>query len=38
MFKTEIETKLKEKGLTESSIKIYIRNLEKLNGGKMILL
>ena len=35
MFKTEIETKLKEKGLTESSMKIYIRNLEKLNGGEM---
>ena len=35
MFKTEIETKLKEKGLTESSMKIYVRNLEKLNGGEM---
>jgi len=35
MFKSEIETKLKEKGLTESSMKIYVRNLEKLNGGEM---
>jgi integrase len=30
-FKIDLETKLKEKGLTDSSIKLYIRNLEKLN-------
>jgi hypothetical protein len=35
MLKLEIENKLKEKGLTDSSIKIYIRNLEKLNGGQI---
>jgi hypothetical protein len=30
-FKNNLETKLKEKGLTESSIKLYLRNLQKLN-------
>jgi len=30
-FKTKLIEKLKSKGLTDSSIKLYIRNLEKLN-------
>ena len=30
-FKTDLINKLKEKGLTDSSIKLYVRNLEKLN-------
>jgi hypothetical protein len=30
-FRTKLIEKLKERGLTESSIKLYIRNLEKLN-------
>ena len=30
-FKNEIMDKLKKKGLTDSSIKLYVRNLEKLN-------
>jgi hypothetical protein len=34
-FKTELINKLKEKNLSESSIKLYIRNLEKLNGGDL---
>lgn len=32
-FKTTLEEKLKTKGLTDSSIKLYLRNLEKLNDG-----
>jgi hypothetical protein len=34
-FKTELINKLKDKNLSESSIKLYIRNLEKLNGGEL---
>ena len=34
-FKTELINKLKAKNLSESSIKLYIRNLEKLNGGDL---
>jgi hypothetical protein len=34
-FKTELIKKLKDKNLSESSIKLYIRNLEKLNGGEL---
>jgi len=34
-FKTELINKLKNKNLSESSIKLYIRNLEKLNGGEL---
>lgn len=30
-FRTKLMEKLKERGLTDSSIKLYIRNLEKLN-------
>ena len=33
-FKSNLINKLKEKGLSESSIKLYIRNLEKLNNGE----
>ena len=31
-MRTELITKLNEKGLSPSSVKIYVRNLEKLNG------
>jgi hypothetical protein len=34
-FKDELVEKLKGKNLSESSIKLYIRNLEKLNGGEL---
>jgi len=34
-FKSNLINKLKEKGLSDSSIKLYIRNLEKLNGGDL---
>jgi integrase len=34
-FKTELINKLKDKNLSESSIKLYLRNLEKLNGGDL---
>ena len=34
-FKTNLINKLKEKNLSESSIKLYLRNLEKLNGGEL---
>lgn len=30
-FKTELADKLKQKGIADSSLKIYLRNLEKLN-------
>jgi hypothetical protein len=33
-FETKVIADLKEKGLAESSISLYIRSLEKLNGGK----
>ena len=33
-FKTEISAKLKEKNLADSSIKLYLRTLEKLNDNK----
>jgi len=33
-FKNKLLEKLKEKNLSESSIKLYIRNLEKLNNGE----
>ena len=35
-LETEINTKLTEKGLGASSIKLYLRNLKKLNEGKPI--
>jgi hypothetical protein len=34
-FKTELINKLKDKNLSESSIKLYLRNLEKINGGEL---
>jgi hypothetical protein len=34
-FKDELVEKLKGKNLSESSIKLYIRNLEKLNNGEL---
>jgi hypothetical protein len=34
-FKSNLIEKLKEKNLSESSIKLYIRNLEKLNNGDL---
>lgn len=33
-FETKVIGDLKEKGLADSSISLYIRSLEKLNGGK----
>lgn len=33
-FKSELTEKLKNKNLSESSIKLYLRNLEKLNDNK----
>ena len=33
-FQSKVIADLKEKGLAESSIALYIRSLEKLNGGK----
>lgn len=36
-FKSTLIKNLQEKGLAESSIKTYLRNLEKLNGGKPLL-
>jgi len=33
-FKTELIAKLKDKKLADSTIKLYIRNLEKMNGNK----
>lgn len=35
-FTDQIKTKLTEKGLTESSIKLYVRNLEKLNNKQKL--
>jgi integrase len=34
-FTTNLLQKLQDKGLSESSIKLYIRNLEKLNDGEL---
>jgi integrase len=34
-FSENLSQKLQEKGLSESSIKLYIRNLEKLNEGEL---
>ena len=34
-FTTNLQQKLQDKGLSESSIKLYIRNLEKLNEGEL---
>jgi len=35
-FTNNLKTKLKDKGLSENSIKLYLRNLEKLNDNKKI--
>lgn len=35
-FTTSLVEKLKERGLTDSSVSLYVRNLEKLNGNKGI--
>lgn len=34
-FKQDLINKLKEKNLSESSIKLYLRNLEKINNGEL---
>jgi len=34
-FTTNLQQKLQDKGLSDSSIKLYIRNLEKLNDGEL---
>jgi hypothetical protein len=34
-FKSNLFTKLKDKKLSETSINLYLRNLEKLNGGEL---
>ncbi len=33
-FSSTLIAKLKERGLTDSSVKLYVRNLEKLNGNR----
>jgi hypothetical protein len=33
-MESDLEARMKEKGLAESSIKLYLRNLRKLNGGQ----
>lgn len=35
-MEADLETKLKEKGLSDSSIKLYLRNLQKLNDGQPV--
>lgn len=35
-MESELEERMKAKGLAESSIKLYLRNLRKLNGGQPI--
>ena len=35
-FKEALKDKLKERGLADSSVALYIRNLEKLNGNKVL--
>lgn len=34
-MKTDLETKLNDKGLSPNSVKIYVRNIEKLNDGEL---
>ena len=33
-FTATLVAKLKERGLTDSSVSLYVRNLEKLNANK----
>ena len=35
-FTSTLVAKLKARGLTDSSVSLYVRNLEKLNGNKVI--
>ena len=35
-FKEELEQKLNDRHLSEGTIKLYIRNLEKLNDGQLL--